>query len=71
MNNIIVNQTFGETETTCNWIYSTIEMSISIEYIATITRISPRLHHARSNFPTAYNVIVLLNCIPKWCLAHK
>ena len=36
MNNIIVNQTFGETETTCNWIYSTIEMSISIEYIATI-----------------------------------
>ena len=28
------------------------------------TRISPRLHHARSNFPTAYNVIVLFNCIP-------
>ena len=36
MNYIIVNQTFGETETTCNWIYNTIEMSISIEYIATI-----------------------------------
>ena len=36
MNYIIVNQTFGETETTCNWIYSTIEMSISIKYIATI-----------------------------------